>query len=169
MSISLVTLKKQFTKCCDVFEKHKKNEKGGHVLNLDMAMDLKNKNGVVPGWQLYHACYKEIMKENKSKAEDDNSAKSDNDDILNIDLEMERNAKKTNLNDSLGLIGISGNRKQNQSSVWKAWSFEVQKGIFAVFFWCWKERAILPSSYVTMKLYVNQRTIVTPYERKVTR
>ena len=32
---------------------------------------------------------------------------SDNDEILNIDSEMEINAKKTNLNDSLGLIGIS--------------------------------------------------------------
>ena len=33
--------------------------------------------------------------------------KNKNYEILNIDSEMERNAKKTNLNDSLGLIGIS--------------------------------------------------------------
>ena len=69
------SLQKQFTKCCDVLEKHKKKVKGGHVMNLDMAMDLKIKNyDVVPGWQLCRSCYKEIMKENKSKAEDDNSA-----------------------------------------------------------------------------------------------
>ena len=52
-----------------------KNIKRWSCLNLGMAMDLKNKTyDVVPGWQLCRSCYKGIMKENKSKAEDDNSA-----------------------------------------------------------------------------------------------
>ena len=52
------TFKKQFTKCCNVFGKHKKKVNGGHVVTLDIAIQLKNENkDVVPGWKLFRSCY----------------------------------------------------------------------------------------------------------------
>ena len=68
--------------------------------------------------------------------------KNKNYEILNIDSEMERNAKKTNLSDSLGLIVISPVKTHGLAigSKIKAAceklerSFEVQKDIVAVFF-----------------------------------
>ena len=42
--------KKQFTKCCNAFDKHKKKVKGGHLLTLEIASKLQSDGfNVVPG------------------------------------------------------------------------------------------------------------------------
>ena len=52
--------KRQFTKCCNAFGKHTKKVKGGHVVTVDIATELRNKNiEVIPGWQLCRSCYEE--------------------------------------------------------------------------------------------------------------
>ena len=61
---------KQNTKCCNVFNTHKKKVKGGHIVTLQLAMALKS-NGLdaTPGWQLCRSCF------GKATAESDDEVK----------------------------------------------------------------------------------------------
>ena len=98
--------KKQFTKCCNLFGNNVKKVKGGHFVTYEIAYQLKSKGvHVVPGWQLCRSCYEKV-----TKAEDNDSCGtecSDDNGMLQIETEVEKNAEKEQLNNSLVSLGIS--------------------------------------------------------------
>ena len=42
--------KKQFTKCCNIYEKHAKKVKGGHVMTFEIATHLKKPRQKYYSW-----------------------------------------------------------------------------------------------------------------------
>ena len=51
---------KKHSKCCNIYNSHKKKKKpdGTHNITLEMAEQLKHKGiNVIPGWKLCHNCH----------------------------------------------------------------------------------------------------------------
>ena len=132
---------KQFTKCSNIFEKHTKKVKGGHLVSLELATDLKNKGKhVIPGWQLCRSCY-----ETAKQVEDDSSTTDENktdDEIIELEKGREKKAEKEKLDMSLGSLGISPLKSHGLPKITKTklartelqQSFEKQKDIVATVF-----------------------------------
>ena len=53
---------KGFTKCCDLFQRHKNRVKGGHKISLSLAQKLHQIGFTcVPGWNLCRSCYQKAI------------------------------------------------------------------------------------------------------------
>ena len=99
---------RQFTKCCNVFGKHTKKVKGGHVVTVDIATELRNKNiEVIPGWQLCRSCYEETKKTNEDVVADGDISDVDGDADVSIIQVINKTNNKKKLNETLDSLGIS--------------------------------------------------------------
>ena len=106
---------KRFTKCCNLFNIHKRQVKGGHKISLDLATKLVDGGyECVPGWQLCRTCYNAQKNEtNNSKSENEsqmNKLHSTATDFSTSDNTSDEEAKTIStdsLNRSLESIGCS--------------------------------------------------------------
>ena len=75
---------RKFNKCCNIFHSHKVKAKGGHIITLHLAKQLRQKGlGATPGWQLCRNCFKKATDEQPSvqPAETDDETDFDNTEI----------------------------------------------------------------------------------------
>ena len=57
---------RKFNKCCNIFHSHKVKAKGGHIITLHLAKQLRQKGlGATPGWQLCRNCFKKAQMNNQ--------------------------------------------------------------------------------------------------------
>ena len=58
---------RKFNKCCNIFHWHKVKAKGGHMITLHLAKQLRPKGlGATRGWQLCRNCFKKATDEQPS-------------------------------------------------------------------------------------------------------
>ena len=87
------------TKCCDIFQKHKKKTVGSHTLSMDMAVMLQSKGyAALPGWKLCRHCFDAVK-----NLEDSGTSEEE----VDLDSHLDRDDKCDKLNESLGIFGIS--------------------------------------------------------------
>ena len=96
--------KKQFNKCCNVYNTHKKKVKGGHTVSLELATNLQNDGfNITPGWQLCHACFGKAT----TKSDGSEEISLSQDVFATFEEEINKSKEKEKLDESLGIIGIS--------------------------------------------------------------
>ena len=94
---------RKFHKCCNIFHLHKVKAKGGHIITLHLAKQLRQKGlGATPGWQLCRNCFKKATEEKPSvqPAETDDETDFDN-------TEIERDLARDVANTSLEQLAVS--------------------------------------------------------------
>ena len=93
---------KVFTKCCDLFRRHKKSVKGGHKISSILAQKLHQLELIcVPGWQLCRNCYRKALSE-----ETPNEESAENYDI-NVDILLDKDEARAILDEILEKLGQS--------------------------------------------------------------
>ena len=98
---------RKFNKCCNIFHSHKVKAKGGHIITLHLAKQLRQKGlGATPGWQLCRNCFKKATDEQPSiqPTETDDETDFDN---TEIERDLARDAAKDVANTSLEQLAVS--------------------------------------------------------------
>ena len=98
---------RKFNKCCNIFHSHKVKAKGGHIITLHLAKQLRQKGlGATPGWQLCRNCFKKATDEQPSvqPAETDDETDFDN---TEIERDLARDAARDVANTSLEQLAVS--------------------------------------------------------------
>ena len=98
---------KKHSKCCNIYNSHKKKKKpdGTHNITLEMAEQLKHKGiNVIPGWKLCHNCHQKT----KDLADDEVGINEcDDGDVNEFETSLQIVQQRDLLNKSFGIIGIS--------------------------------------------------------------
>ena len=98
---------KKHSKCCSIYNSHKKKKKpdGTHNITLEMAEQLKKKGiNVIPGWELCHNCHQKT----KDLADDEVGINEcDDGDVNEFETSLEIVQQGDLLKKSFGIIGIS--------------------------------------------------------------
>ena len=98
---------RKFNKCCNIFHSHKVKAKGGHIITLHLAKQLRQKGlGATPGWQLCRNCFKKATDEQPSvqPAETDDETDFDN---TEIERDLARDAARDVANTSFEQLAVS--------------------------------------------------------------
>ena len=98
---------RKFNKCCNIFHSHKVKAKGGHIITLHLAKQLRQKGlGATPGWQLCRNYFKKATDEQPSvqPAETDDETDFDN---TEFELGLARDAARDVANTSLEQLAVS--------------------------------------------------------------
>ena len=98
---------KKHSKCCNIYNSHKKKKKpdGTHNITLEMAEQLKHKGiNVIPGWKLCHNCNQKT----KDLADDEVGINEcDGGDVNEFETSLQILEQRGLLNKRFGIIGIS--------------------------------------------------------------
>ena len=98
---------KKHSKCCNIYNSHKKKKKpdGTHNITLEMAEQLKHKEiNVIPGWKLCHNCHQKT----KDLADDEVGINEcDDGDVNEFETSLQIVQQRDLLNKSFGIISIS--------------------------------------------------------------
>ena len=98
---------RKFNKCCNIFHSHKVKAKGGHIITLHLAKQLRQKGlGATPGWQLCRNCFKKATDEQPSVQPAETDDETDFDDT-EIERDLARDAARDVANTSFEQLAVS--------------------------------------------------------------